>query len=137
MNDVVARTIWGEARGEGDAGMHAVASVIWLRALREAEQYGVELKDALEIVCLEKAQFSCWGADEKFLQEVPYPCWQWELCGKIAAEMAEGKFEATIVADHYCAMRCYPDWADHMRFVGVVGEQRFYLEDDRIPGAKE
>ena len=32
-NQIVAMTIWGEARGEGEAGMYAVACVISQRAI--------------------------------------------------------------------------------------------------------
>ena len=38
--DVLARTLWGEARGEGTAGMQAVASVI-LNRVKIAKQKGL------------------------------------------------------------------------------------------------
>ena len=50
---VVAITILAEARGEGKAGMYAVAAVIAQRAL--------ERKQTPSQVCLAKWQFSCWN----------------------------------------------------------------------------
>jgi N-acetylmuramoyl-L-alanine amidase len=49
------RTIWGEARGEGDAGMKAVAHVLFNR-LKDG-RWG----QTLGSVCLAPYQFSCWN----------------------------------------------------------------------------
>lgn len=54
--DVLARTLWGEARGEGMDGMAAVANVVCNRA-RIGGWWGGTVKD----VCLKRAQFSCWN----------------------------------------------------------------------------
>ena len=53
--DIMARTAWGEARGEGQSGMIAVLNVIMNRA-KKGGWYGLTPKD----VCLKKYQFSCW-----------------------------------------------------------------------------
>ena len=50
---IVAITILAEARGEGNAGMYAVAAVIAQRAF--------ERKCTPESVCLKRYQFSCWN----------------------------------------------------------------------------
>jgi N-acetylmuramoyl-L-alanine amidase len=61
--NVLARTIWGEARGEGIIGMTAVASVIMNRV-------GIDIwgdgkpdwwGEGIEGVCRAKWQFSCWN----------------------------------------------------------------------------
>lgn len=54
--DILARTIWGEARGTGIAGMQHVASVILNRA-SHPRWWG---SDVLT-VCLKPYQFSCWN----------------------------------------------------------------------------
>ncbi len=54
----LARTLWGEARGEGVKGMEAVASVILNRA--SAGRFG----DGVSGVCLAPLQFSCWNAND-------------------------------------------------------------------------
>ena len=53
--DVMARTTWGEARGEGVSGMNAVLNVIMNR-VKKGGWYGLTPKE----VCLKKYQFSCW-----------------------------------------------------------------------------
>lgn len=55
----MAKTIWGEARGEGLRGMQAVANVIMNRVARGG-WYGASIKD----VVLKPYQFSCWNATD-------------------------------------------------------------------------
>lgn len=55
----LAKTIWGEARGEGAEGMQAVANVIMNRVDRGG-WYGLSVKD----VVLKPYQFSCWNAGD-------------------------------------------------------------------------
>lgn len=61
--DVLARTIWGEARGEGTAGMQAVANVIMNRvaAAKKSFTYGLRWGSTVAGVCRKPAQFSCWN----------------------------------------------------------------------------
>ena len=51
---IVALTILGEARGEGKAGMYAVACVIQQRALNRTM--------SAARVCKQRKQFSCWNS---------------------------------------------------------------------------
>ncbi|MGC4076417.1 MAG: cell wall hydrolase [Rubrivivax sp.] len=53
---VLTQTLWGEARGETDDGMEAVAAVILNR-------FNVRWRGARTVadVCLAKSQFSCWN----------------------------------------------------------------------------
>lgn len=53
--EIAARTVWCEARGEGAAGMAAVAHVLWNRT-RDG-RWGPSLTS----VCLSPYQFSCWN----------------------------------------------------------------------------
>lgn len=57
--DIVARTIWGEARGEGANGMQAVANVIMNRVERGG-WYGLTPAE----VCKKPLQFSCWNSND-------------------------------------------------------------------------
>lgn len=54
----LARTIWGEARGEGYAGMQAVANVIMNRV------YSSRFPNTVEGVCYQPNQFSMWNAGD-------------------------------------------------------------------------
>ena len=56
--EILARTLWAEARGEGRLGMAAVASTIRNRLL-DARWPGTWVK-----VCRQPRQFSCWNADD-------------------------------------------------------------------------
>jgi spore germination cell wall hydrolase CwlJ-like protein len=60
--DTLARTLWGEARGEGEAGMIAVAAVIRNRIDISAAHAGAYWwgRDWAS-VCRAKSQFSCWN----------------------------------------------------------------------------
>ena len=64
----MAKTIWGEARGEGLRGMQAVANVIMNRVDRGG-WYGASIKD----VVLKPLQFSCWNRSEEHTSELQSP----------------------------------------------------------------
>jgi spore germination cell wall hydrolase CwlJ-like protein len=58
-DDAMARTICGEARGEGNTGMQAVANVIMNRVAHPC-WWG----DSVKEVCLKPFQFSCWNVGD-------------------------------------------------------------------------
>lgn len=51
--DIISQTLYAEARGEGEKGIRAVASVIWNRSKHNP--------DNLVKVCLKPKAFSCWN----------------------------------------------------------------------------
>jgi len=57
--EYMARTLWGEARGESEEGQVAVGHVIKNRVEKKT-WYGKTIKD----VCLKKWQFSCWNEND-------------------------------------------------------------------------
>src|SRR3546814_13540556 len=59
--DVLARTVWGEARGESVRGMEAVASVVVNRVRRAIARGGYWWGNDVVGVCLRPCQFSCWA----------------------------------------------------------------------------
>ena len=63
--EVLAKTMWGEARGEvqsvGDRALAAVAHVAKNRLTVKPSYYGGNLT----AVCLKPRHFSCWNADDK------------------------------------------------------------------------
>lgn len=63
--DVLARTLWGEARGEETSGMEAVACVI-LNRVRVAQSKGGKYWWGSDIisVCQKPYQFSCWNRSD-------------------------------------------------------------------------
>ncbi|QXI55823.1 cell wall hydrolase [Pseudomonas alvandae] len=60
--DILGRTLWGEARGEGFAGQVAVACVIRNRVNdgKDRSWWGEGYAD----VCLKPYQFSCWNKND-------------------------------------------------------------------------
>lgn len=64
-NEILALTIYGEARGEPIEGQVAVASVIRNRFQDNLQKYR-SVKD----VCLEPKQFSCWNDDDPNLAKL-------------------------------------------------------------------
>lgn len=63
--DLLARTIWGEARGEGARGMQAVANVVMNRVYHP-KWWGHDVIS----VCLQAGQFSCWNKNDPNLVKV-------------------------------------------------------------------
>jgi hypothetical protein len=63
--DTLARTLWGEARGEGRVGMEAVASVI-LNRLHRQNWWG----KSISAVCRRAWQFSCWNQNAPGLKQL-------------------------------------------------------------------
>ena len=63
--DILARTLWGEARGEGEAGMRAVAFVVLNRAARH-NYWGANVTE----ICRKPYQFSCWNSDDPNLHRL-------------------------------------------------------------------
>jgi spore germination cell wall hydrolase CwlJ-like protein len=57
--DILARTIWGEARGDGALGMNAVAHVVMNR-VSHGGWWGCDVIS----VCLKAWQFSCWNVND-------------------------------------------------------------------------
>jgi len=125
---IVARTLWGEARGEGALGMEAVAGVIrnrWDRRWGGAQ-------DAVE-VCLARKQFSCWNAGDPNLARMervmrsPDDSYL-EACS-IARELLAGTLrDRTDGATHYIAstLRQRPGWLQDLRLCAVIGNHEFY-----------
>jgi N-acetylmuramoyl-L-alanine amidase len=143
QNDAVtlARTLFGEARGEPLDGKVAVAWVIRNRAERKAFSGSLlGHPGAVSHVCLAPWQFSCWNNDDPnrplLIKLQPNQC---PNESAIAAEVLEGATpDPTNGADHYhtidqpsWAHAWPPDWAPHMREAARFGGHVFY--DSRRP----
>ena len=112
---IIAKTIYGEARGEGYVGMLAVATVIFNRARGD--------KSLLAKVCLKPKQFSCWNSTDDIEIKEQKP---WKLCEKLAQTMWDNIFKPyqfkKIKPTYYLTYELYmspkcPSWAR-----GVEGE---------------
>ena len=124
--ETVARTIWGEARGEGNVGMQAVANVIVNRA-KQPTRYGIGLAG----VCLKPKQFSCWNKDDPNYQQMldvdDNDDDAYRTALKIAAKAVAGTLDdVTGKANHYHSVYVSPSWADPSKKTAQIGSHIFY-----------
>ncbi len=132
--DILARTIWGEARGESLHGKEAVANVI-LNRVRKAKTSGrFWWGNTIEEVCLKSYQFSCWNENDvnyRKLLAVDHEDPNFAVCLRIARRAVNGLIEdRTGVADHYHAIGINPKWTEGLVPTTEIGNHIFYhLED--------
>jgi spore germination cell wall hydrolase CwlJ-like protein len=123
--DVLARTIWGEARGEGSTGMQAVANVITNR-VNGAAWYGA----TFEGVCKKPYQFSCWNANDPNASKCATVTEndRYFVQAKTLAEIAvAGNLrDITGGANHYHTKGVKPSWADASKITAEIGNHIFY-----------
>lgn len=133
--NIVAKTLFYEARGEGKEGIDAVASVLYNRAGGKAEN--------LPTVCLAPKQFSYWNdkkVNEKYYENtVPFSASKpgkdremWLYCQKISGQLIFNEFKSTIgnLNSYYAHNKVTPDWADKLKDTKKVNNHTFgYLED--------
>ncbi len=125
QTDYLARTIWGEARGEGARGMQAVGNVILNRVSRGG-WYGASIKD----VVLKPYQFSAWNAADpnrqKMLNATDADLRQ---ARTIALQLQAGTLpDITGGATNYHATSVSPAWAKKMTKTVQIGNHIFYKE---------
>lgn len=110
--EVLARTLWGEARGEPRAGIEAVACVV-LNRVRRQSYWGRSIAE----VCLKPYQFSCWNQDDpnrRHLLSLSSSDPEYRRALDVAkAAIAGGLIDATQGATHYYSKRLRrpPVWA--------------------------
>ena len=132
-NEIVAMTILGEARGEGKAGMYAVACVL--------KQRSINRKLTPTQVCLQNRivkgkrihQFSCWNytslvqygrtrAKLKALLKTE----EGEYAKLLASNMHNLKREYVKNADHYCTLNTHNYWTKKSEPVRIIGNHKFF-----------
>lgn len=121
--EVVALTLWSEARGEGFGGLKAVASVIQNRLTSKE----FKNRKTLRNVCLQSFQFSGWnfGFTPSLIIKSEKDYQLWCYCLMLADDMLKGSFKPIINSTHYYAYRkCKPSWYN-MKSVVVIGNHRF------------
>jgi spore germination cell wall hydrolase CwlJ-like protein len=134
QREVVAMTILGEARGEGRAGMYAVATVINQRVINRSK--------TPKQVCLQYKQFSCWNESDVNRAKLgelylTHPMRDYAI--RLAANITELKRSYTKNADHYCHINENPYWSYRkvklsngkivkiiIKPVAVIGNHKFF-----------
>ena len=122
QREVVAMTILGEARGEGKAGMYAVATVINQRAINRNK--------TPKAVCLKAWQFSCWNKKDPNRKKLPtllktHPMRHYAIT--LAQNIMKLDRPYTKNADHYINKDSRkPSWLRDVKPVRVIGNHSFY-----------
>jgi len=128
--DVLARTLWGEARGQGSAGLQAVANVVLNRVKVADEKGKFWWGNNIIQVCQKPYQFSCWNrSDPNFrkLQAVGEDNLYFATCLRIARRAVMGGLDdLTLGATHYHADHIKPYWAHGQTPTITIGNHIFY-----------
>ena len=128
--DTLARTIYGEARGEGTIGMQAVACVVLNRVEHSEARAGYWWGNTVIEVCQKPYQFSCWNKNDPNYQkllEVDARDLHFATALRIARRALAGLLDdPTGNATHYHAQGITPHWADGEHPVAVIGRHLFF-----------
>lgn len=126
--EVMARTIWGEARGQTYAGMMAVGWAIKNRSTDQKRRWPV----TIEKVCKQRWQFSCWNPGDPNLQKllaVDVSSQSFGVALRAAVEVIVGKIDMVKGANHYLTVELAEDsppaWYDESKVVCEIGDHRF------------
>lgn len=127
--DTLARTLWGEARGEGYSGQVAVGWAVKNRVFdgKGKSWWG----EGYAGVCLAPYQFSCWNKNDpnfKYLSgQLPIPTAQYEQARKAALDVINGQTDPTGGATHYHTTSIKsPAWTKGAKVTVRVGNHVFY-----------
>ena len=128
--DVLARTLWGEGRSEGNAGMEAIASVVLNRVAVAESRGGYWWGADIISVCQKPYQFSCWNRSDpnyKKLIAVTERDIHFATALRIARRAVAGPLgDNTGGATHYHTKAISPDWAKGQIPVAIIGSHIFY-----------
>ncbi|MGA0875224.1 MAG: cell wall hydrolase [Ilumatobacteraceae bacterium] len=113
--EIIACTILGEARGEGEAGMYAVAAVI--------RQRSIERKITPAEVCLQRLQFSC---NNKGVQLNLLKTKQSQYALRLARHINSVNTNYIKGANHYHTKTIKPYWSKNKKPVIIIGNHEFY-----------
>lgn len=123
--ELLARTMWGEARNQGDTGMEAVCRVILNR------QGTKDKWETIEAVITDPKQFSVWNqhnVNNSKARKV-FHNKQYKRALQIARTCLYRSHEdITEGATHYHASYVNPSWARKLEKTVVIGDHIFYKE---------
>ena len=131
QEEIFAKTIFGEARGESLAGQEAVANVILNRVKYAQHHPHIWWGKTIQEVCLKPKQFSCWNKDDKnyrLLLENLNDNPLYQICLRVAKRAQAGLIpDNTHHATHYHSVDCSPVWARHLVPCAEIGRHLFYV----------
>lgn len=129
--DVLARTLYGEARGCAKAGRVAVACTVMNRAFRSAKTGGYWWGNTVGAVCRKPWQFSCWNPDDvnrKVIEKVSVAGNRlFAECVEIATQAVRLELaDVTFGSCHYHTKWVTPAWSAGHAPVVTIGDHHFF-----------
>lgn len=128
--DTLARTLYGEARGEPLRGIEAVAAVVLNRVVRARARGGGWWGHDIVTVCTKPWQFSCWNPGDPnrprlLAVQAGEPAF--DVCLRVARRAVAGVLDdPTGGATHYHAVGVQPAWAKGCLPCARIGRHLFY-----------
>ncbi|MDR0678507.1 MAG: cell wall hydrolase [Holosporaceae bacterium] len=125
--DILARTLYGEGRGElykfGMASLIAIANVV---VNRKSKDFAKTVAD----VCLAPYQFSCWNLKDINYEKIKNVTEKnpiFKTCIQIAENILLEKWpDITDGCDHYHERTIKPFWAAYLEPKRIFGSHYFY-----------
>lgn len=136
VTDILAKTIWGEARGETLAGQEAIAMVI-LNRVKVSKEHGGKYWWGGNVaeVCQKPWQFSCWNTNDpnyRKLLRVNETDPTYATCKRIAKRALAGLLEdKTSGATHYHTKSIIPKWSVGKIPCAEIGSHVFYNDIEK------
>ncbi len=128
--DTLARTLWGEARGEGSKGMQAVANVIINRRDISRKLGSYWWGNDIINICQKPYQFSCWNrSDPNYpkLMNVTEKDIQFQNAIQLSKRALSGTLDdITKGSTHYHAKSVTPFWAKKETPLLTLKNHKFY-----------
>ncbi|MDR1475247.1 MAG: cell wall hydrolase [Holosporales bacterium] len=127
--DILAKTIFGEARGEycktGISGLIAIGNVVVNRVNK-----GGFFGESVAAVCKKPWQFSCWNVGDPNLVVITKANrldFLFNVCHEVAVALLDGKLpDLTQGSDHYHSCYVKPKWAENAIPKLRLGKHVFY-----------
>lgn len=128
--DTLARTLWGEARGEPVRGIEAVAAVVVNRVRRAVAAGGYWWGGSVVAVCRKPWQFACWNPSDpnraKLMVVGPSDP-VFATCLRVARRAVAGVLpDPTGGATHYHRLGVHPAWAAERVPSAEIGRHLFF-----------
>lgn len=134
--DVMALTVWAEARGESVKGQTAVAWVIKNRYLNPrwwSRNKDAIPDDTIAAVCKDPWQFSCWNPNDPNRARLENPATLMRpdvlaIRGLCECVLKDEIPDPTKRSDHYCTTKIarHTNWAKGRKPVAMIGQHLFY-----------
>lgn len=130
--DTLARTIYGEARGENDDGKQAIANVVMNRVAfyDEHEHFGL---GSVASACKAPYQFSCWNQNDpncEVISSITSDDSVFAQCQQIAEDAINGLLDDLTngATYYYVTGSPEPKWAIGHTPCAIIGHHQFYKD---------